>query len=181
MTEKYTDDMAKLEAILYAYGRPVSLSDLVAYLKLDSEREVSELIDRIREIYQEDGSALEIKRVARGRVVLQLKPQYTQKVGRFSMKPLLTSGPLKTLSYVAYNQPIEQVDVAEARGSHAYNHLSMLEDMELITREKKGRTKVVRTTDTFADYLGLSHNKGVMKRQLSKIFKRLEVKQMDKK
>jgi len=173
--------MAKLEAILYAYGRPVSLSDLVAYLKLDSESQVSELIDGIRDIYKKDGSALEIKRLTKGRVVLQLKPKYTQKAGRFSMKPLLTSGPLKTLSYVAYNQPIEQVDVAEVRGSHAYNHLSVLEEMGLITREKKGRTKMVRTTDTFADYLGLSHNKGVMKRQLRKIFKKLEVQRLEKK
>ncbi len=86
------------------------------------------------------------------------------------MKPVLTREPLKTLSYIAYHQPVLQKKVAEVRGSHAYRHLRQLEEMNFITREDKGRTKIVKTTDLYADYVGLSRHVGAMKRQLKKIF-----------
>jgi segregation and condensation protein B len=173
--------MGMIEALLYASGNPLTLTELCAHLQLESERKVSTIIDKISKIYMEDGSALEIKKLPGNRVVLQLKPRHMKQAKRFSMKPLLTSGPLKTLSYLAYNQPIEQTEIAKARGSHSYSHLNILEDMGLIDRKKKGRTKVVKTTTKFADYLGLSHNTSRMKRQLKKIFKRFEVKEIEKK
>lgn len=175
------DQLARLEAVLYASGSPVSLTTIVAHLKLDDEREASDLLDKLTHNYEKEGSAMEIVRLPKDRVVLQLKPDYTKQAKRFSMKPLLTEGPLKTLSYVAYHQPVEQTEIAMARGSHAYGHLKMLEDMGLISREKKGRTKVVRTTRDFADYLGIRHDRRYMRRQLRSIFKKLEMMDMEKK
>ncbi|MGD2200936.1 MAG: SMC-Scp complex subunit ScpB [Candidatus Bathyarchaeota archaeon] len=174
------EKLAELEAILYASGRPISLTSLVAHLRLDSELEVSALIDQLSEAYENDGSPLEIEEVTGGRVVLQLKPNYTKQARKFSIKPILTSGPLRTLSYVAYHQPVMQKDVAEARGSHAYGHLKELKEMGLISKEKKGRNTLVRTTPDFADYLGLSTERRVMRRQLRSIFRRLELRQLER-
>lgn len=178
METAFTEKMAQLEAILYASGDPMSFTELCAHLKLSSEREVSDLVDKMSSIYEEEGSALELKRLPGERVVLQLKTEHTGEAKKFSIKPLLTAGPLKTLSFVAYNQPIQQKEVAQARGSHAYRHLKMLENMGLITREKKSRTRVIRTTEKFADYLGLSHNRSTMKRQLRRIFRRMELREL---
>ncbi len=173
--------LAKLEAILYASGRPVSLTTLCAHLRLDSEREVSNLLRELSETYERDGSPLEIKELPERRVVLQLKPDYTKQAQRFSMKPLLTPGPLRTLSYVAYHQPVEQKEVAESRGSHAYRHLRMLDEIGLISRQKKGRATIIQTTPDFADYLGLSRERSSMKRQLRRLFRTLELKELEKK
>ncbi len=41
--------LAELEAILYATGRPVSLTSLVAYLRLGSEVEATTLINELSE------------------------------------------------------------------------------------------------------------------------------------
>lgn len=173
--------MAQLEAVLYASGRPVTLTTLVAHLRLDSEKAVSDLINMLSEAYENDGSPLEISEVTGGRVVLQLKPDYTKQAKRYSMKPLLTAGPLRTLSYIAYNQPVEQKQVAVARGSQAYRHLRALDDMGLISRVKKGRQTVISTTTDFADYLGLSTDRTEMRRQLRSIFRKLEVRELEKK
>ena len=170
---------AELEAILYAFGRPVSLTSLVAYLRLGSEMDVPPLINELSEAYDRDGSPLEISEVTGEKVVLQLKPSFSKQARRFSMKPLLTGGPLRTLSYVAYNQPVEQRVVADARGSQAYKHLRALESMGLISRKKKGRSALISTTPDFADYLGLSPDRTSMKRQLRSIFKRLEVREIE--
>lgn len=172
--------LAELEAVLYASGRPVSLTALCAHLRLQSEREVSDLLSRLSEIYERDGSPLEISEVTGGRVVLQLRPDYSRQARRYSMRPLLTAGPLRTLSYVAYNQPVQQKRVALARGSQAYRHLRELEQLGLISRKKDGRNTTVRTTAEFADYLGLSPDRSSMRRQLRRIFRRLEVRELEK-
>jgi len=174
------EKVAELEAILYASGRPVSLTNLVAHLRLASENDAASLIKRLSDTYERDESPLEVSEVAGGRVVLQLKPNFTRQARRFSMKPILTSGPLRTLSYVAYNQPVEQSQVAQARGSQAYKHLRALEKMGLISRRKDGRTRIINTTDEFADYLGLPTDRTAMRRQLRSIFRRLELKQIER-
>jgi segregation and condensation protein B len=181
LSDVQKEKIAELEAILYASGRPLSLSTLCAHLKLQSEKEVSDLIDILSQIYVEENSPLEIREVTNRRFVLQLKTQYTQQARRFSMKPLLTAGPLRTLSYVAYYQPVEQKLVADNRGSQSYKHLKMLEQMGLISKEKKGRTTIIRTTQDFADYLGLSQERSTMRRQLRSLFRKLEVKILEKK
>jgi segregation and condensation protein B len=172
--------LAELEAILYASGRPVSLTSLVAYLRLDSEMEVTSLVRELSEAYDRDGSPLEVSEVTGERVVLQLKPNFNKQARRFSMKPILTAGPLRTLSFVAYNQPVEQREVAIARGSQAYKHLRALEDMGLISRKKNGRSTIINTTEDFADYLGLPSDRTSMRRQLRRIFRRLEVKEIER-
>ena len=116
------------------------------------------------------------------RVVIQLKTDYTKEARKFSIRPLLTAGPLRTLSYIAYNQPIEQREVAIARGSQSYQHIKQLVQMGLVTKEKgTGRAKLLKTTDDFADTLGLSRDRGNMKRQLRSLFHKLETEDLQNK
>jgi segregation and condensation protein B len=152
----------------------------VAYLRLASEMEAINLISELSEAYGRDESPLEVVEVTGGRVVLQLKPNFNKQARRFSIKPILTSGPLRTLSFVAYNQPVEQSTVATARGSQAYKHLKALESMGLISRKKQGRSFIINTTPDFADYLGLSPDRTSMRRELRSIFRRLEVREIER-
>ncbi|MCL5949843.1 MAG: SMC-Scp complex subunit ScpB, partial [Candidatus Bathyarchaeota archaeon] len=85
-------------------------------------------------------------------------------------RPLLSSGPLKTLSYIAYRQPITQKRVIQVRGQHAYGHVKLLKEMGLIMSERSGRSLALKTTDYFADYFGLTTDTSVMKKDLKKIF-----------
>ena len=104
------------------------------------------------------------------RYVLQLKSDFTSLVKKFVNRPLLSTGPLKTLSYIAYRQPISQKRVIEVRGHHAYGHVKMLKEMGLIESEKSGRSMLLRTTEYFADYFGLSLDTASMKRELKHVF-----------
>jgi segregation and condensation protein B len=78
---------------------------------------------------------------------------------------------LKTLSYIAFRQPISQAHVIAVRGSHAYGHVKQLEELGLIVRERIRRGSVIKTTEFFADYFGFSHDMRMMKRQLKDVFK----------
>jgi segregation and condensation protein B len=168
--EKLKHDLALVEAALYVAGRPLDLKALGSVIGTRSKRKIRKLARMLMEKYRNHETALEILELGDKRFVLQLKTEYTPKVQKLAIRPLISKGPLKTLSYVAYRQPVLQPNVIEVRGSHAYGHLKQLEDMELITREKAGRTKLLRTTKFFSDYFGLSHDTGAMKRQLKGIF-----------
>ena len=126
------------------------------------------------ENYKNRQTAIEILEVEGERFVMQLKTDYTGKVRKLSTRPLLSAGPLKTLSYIAFRQPILQTQVIEVRGNHSYKHLNQLEEMELIKREGMGKNKLLKTTQFFADYFGLSHELRTMKRQLKTLFKETE-------
>lgn len=168
--EKFTRDLAVLEAALYVAGRPLDLKTLGRLIGTRSKTKVKRLAKALTEKYRNRDTALEILELEGERFVLQLKAEYTPKVRRLATRPLLSRGPLKTLSYIAYRQPVPQPRVIDVRGHHAYGHLKQLEDLDLIIRERAGRKKVIRTTEFFADYFGLSHDLRAMKRQLKSVF-----------
>lgn len=165
-------DLTLLEAALYVAGRPLDLKTLASVLKTRSKKKAQRLAQKLIETYKDRDTALEILSLEDERYVLQLKAEYTPEVRRLALRPLLSVGPLKTLSYIAYRQPISQTQVIDVRGQHAYDHLKQLEDLNLIARERAGRSRVIRTTAFFADYFGLSHDLKTMKQQLKNIFEK---------
>lgn len=179
--ERLKRDLALLEAALYVAGRPLDLKTLGSIIKTRSKRKIQRLVSILMEEYKSRETALEILELEDKRFVLQLKAEYSPQVQRLAIRPLLSKGPLKTLSYIAYRQPVLQSQVVDVRGHHAYGHLRQLEDMGLISREKAGRTKLLRTTEFFADYFGLSHDLRTMKRQLKRVFEDFEKAELKEK
>jgi segregation and condensation protein B len=169
-TEKTKKNLALIEAALYVAGRPLDLKTLGSIIKTRSERKVKELAQTLMQEYNSRNTALEILELEDERFVMQLKTEYTAPVRKLAIRPLLSTGPLKTLSYIAYRQPVPQTQVIEVRGHHVYSHLKQLEDLGLIERKNVGRTKIIRTTQFFADYFGLSQDPKTMKRQLKNFF-----------
>jgi segregation and condensation protein B len=103
---------------------------------------------------------------------MRLRQRYDQSVKRFTTRPLLSIGPLKTLSYVAYHQPVLQGQVVEDRGNHVYSHLKKIEEMGLITR-------VIETTPFFADYFGFGTDPSNTRIQLRRIFNQIKIHRLD--
>ena len=168
--KKRKHKLALLEAGLYVAGRPLDLKTLANIAGTRSKKKIIKLARALVENYRNRDTALEVLELEGERFVMQLKTEYTGKVRKLSTRPLLSAGPLKTLSYIAFRQPILQTQVIDVRGHHSYGHLKELEDMELISREGVGRKKMIRTTEFFADFFGLSHDLRTMKRQLKNVF-----------
>jgi segregation and condensation protein B len=168
--EELKHELSLIEAALYVAGRPLDLKTLSSLIKPRSKKKAEKLAEFLREEYEKRDAALEILRLDDKRYVLQLKSEYTPSVRRLALRPLLSIGPLKTLSYIAYRQPVLQSQVIDVRGQHAYGHLKELEDQGLIVRARLGKSKMIRTTEFFADYFGLSHDLRTMKRQLKSTF-----------
>jgi len=163
-------DLALVEASLYVSGRPLDINELCSVLNTRSKNRTRKLVKTlIKEYSERNTAALEILELKDERYVLQLKSDLTSSVRKLLKRPLLSIGPLKTLSYIAYRQPISQKRVIDVRGHHAYGHVKILKEMGLIASERTGRSSVLKTTEYFADYFALSHDPVSLKRELKHI------------
>jgi len=179
--QKMRNKAALVEEALYVTGRPIDLKTIGSVIGFRSEDKVRDLARLVKVKYGSDGSALEILELSDGRFVMQLKPQYVRNVKRLASRQLLTPGPMKTLSFIAYRQPVTQSYLARVRGNLTYSHVKQLHDIGLIAEEKLGRTKVLRTTPNFADYFNLSHDMQAMKKQLERLFQNIKTERTAKK
>jgi len=170
LEEKTKKDKVLVEAALYVAGRPLDLKELCSVLSTRSKKKTKKILKMLIEEYRSKRTALEIIELKDDRYVLQLKAEFTPLVKKLVNRPLLSSGPLKTLSYIAFRQPVLQKRVIDVRGQHAYGHVKTLREMGLIIAERSGRSIALRTTDYFADYFGLTLETASMKRELRRIF-----------
>ncbi len=170
--ERTQRKLAIVEAALYVAGRPLTLKELCSVLKTRSKNKARKLAKTLMQEYTGRKTALEVLELKDEKYVLQLKAEFTPRVRKLVKRPLLSQGPLKTLAYIAYRQPVSQKKVVDVRGHHVYGHIKLLKETGLVVGEKKGRSTVLRTTEYFADYFGLSHDLSAMKRQLKKVFQR---------
>lgn len=168
--EKKQQNLVMLEAALYVAGRPLTLNEICSVLSTRSKKRTQQYVKELMAEYSTKSTALEILALKDERYVLQLKAEFTPLVKKLVNRPLLSAGPLRTLSYVAYRQPISQKRVIEVRGQHAYGHIKTLKEMGLVATERNGRSFVLKTTDYFADYFGLTQDPSSMKRDLKRIF-----------
>ena len=175
VTPPSTTNKAKIiEGALYVAGKPLDLHTLASVAKMRSEEKVKQIARSIVGRYGQSETSLQVLELQDGRFVMQLKPEYANSVKKLATRKLLTPGPLKTLSFIALKQPVTQSYVVRVRGKLTYQHVKQLEDFELVSEAKLGRTKVLRTTRTFADYFNLSQDTRLMKKQLERLFKEFE-------
>ena len=158
------------EAALYVSGRPLDLKTIGSIIGARSEEKIKTIARGIAERYANSESPIQVLELPDGRFVMQLKPDIAKHVRRLSNRPLLTPGPLRTLSFIALRQPINQAHVIRVRGKLAYQHVKQLKEMDLINYEKFGRSRMLRTTSTFADYFNLNHDLATMKKELKSRF-----------
>jgi segregation and condensation protein B len=168
--EKDLHNLALIEAALYVAGKPLDVNELCQVIGSRSKKRLKKYADILIQEYTARNTALEILALKDERYVLQVKAEFTPLIKKLVNRPLLSSGPLKTLSYVAFRQPISQKRVIEVRGQHAYGHVKLLTDMGLLISERSGRSMSLKTTDYFADYFGLTHDITSMKKDLKRIF-----------
>lgn len=151
----FMSELEIIEAALFAAGRAVSLDRLVK-ITGKSRNTVLKTVEGLIETYAGRESGLEILDLGE-RYVMQVKPDYSQLVQ--GVAPGELSAPkLRTLSMIAYHQPLLQTRLVEMRGGGVYEHIKELIERGFVDSRPEGRTRVLSTTSLFADYFGLKHN-----------------------
>jgi segregation and condensation protein B len=151
-----------IEGALYAAGSPLDIEEIATKLEI-SKKLVEELITELAYEYLNRSSALIIAQVGE-RYQMQLRPEYTETISKFTKGGAIAEKYLRTLTIIALKQPILKSTVIKIRGTGAYEHVKYLLDNELIIAEKKGRSHELMTTDKYADMFGLPKNREELKR-----------------
>jgi len=165
--EKQSRDMvAKVEAALYSSGRPLEAEQLAKAAGTVSARKAVMIAREIAKVVNSSLRALEVVEYPGPRFAMQLRADYTQVARKFATRRLLSKAALRTLSFIAYFQPITSSELVQKRSSSVYEHLHELQDVGFVVWERQGRSRAFRTTQRFADYFGLSSDVPAMKKQL---------------
>ena len=164
--EDIDEATARIEAALYSAGRPLRIEDIVRASGTESRTKTLELLNSIMKKTKSVFKALEIAILPDGSYVMQLKPEYSSTVKRYASKPVLPNATLKTLSYIAYMQPIASKQLVETRGSGVYSHLKELRQLDYITSQNVGRMKIFTTTAKFQKYFGIQGDVEDLKQRL---------------
>jgi segregation and condensation protein B len=153
--------LASVEAALLAADEPLSLRRLAAAAGLADSAEVRRLVRRLRELYEQDGSAFQVEELAGGFQLLT-RPEYhpwLARLRRAANEMRLTAAARETLAIVAYRQPIARADVEAIRGVQSADMLHQLMEKGLVRiagrEESLGRPVLYGTTKKFLQMFGL--------------------------
>ena len=173
--ESMDEAMARIESALYSAGRPLRIEELVRASGTESRTKTLDLINSLMKKTKSAFKALEVVILPDGSYVFQIKPEYSATVKKYASKPILPNATLKTLSYIAYMQPISSKQLLETRGSGVYAHLKELRQLDFITHQNVGRLKIYSTTEKFQKYFGIQGDVEDLKQRLfSKVRKTAE-------
>jgi segregation and condensation protein B len=157
---------ARLEAALYSAGRPLTIEELIKASGTESRTKTLAIMTNIVKKTKTAFKAIEVASLPDGSYVFQLKPEYNAVIRKYASKPILPTATLKTLSYIAYMQPISSKRLVEVRGSGVYLHLRFLQQLDYIEHQNVGRMKIYTTTDKFQKYFGIQGDKDLLKQKL---------------
>ncbi len=166
--EDESEATSRLEAALYSAGRPLTVEELIKASGTESRTKTLALLGIIEKKTKSAFRAIEIATLPDGSYVMQLKPELNDTVRKFASRPILAKATLKTLSYIAYMQPISSKHLVETRGSGVYSHLKELEQLDFIAHQNVGRLKIFTTTAKFQKYFGISGDTDILKQILFK-------------
>jgi segregation and condensation protein B len=152
------DELAlRVEAILFASGKPLAVGEVTSALGMTDFRAVQQALKTLVRTYEGRTTALELRRVG-DRYALQLREEYVA-VARTVTPMDMAPRTLKALTLIAYHQPMLQSFLVRMIGEPAYEEVQRLRGMGLIRTEPKGSTLELSTTRVFAEYFGIGSTK----------------------
>jgi segregation and condensation protein B len=152
--------MAAAEAILFAMGDSVTISDLAKALEM-TDKDVVRVIAALQTKYDADDSGIRITELADA-VQLCTKTEYYEYLIRLASAPQrlrLTDTVLETLSIIAYKQPVTKAEIEAIRGVNSDFAVDKLLGygfiMELGRKDAPGKPILFGTTEQFLRSFGV--------------------------
>ena len=145
---------AAIEAVLFAMGDSVELSQIAAAIQQDKET-TRKLLHNLMDKYQKEDRGIQIIELEDA-YQMCTKREYYECLIRLAMhpkKPALTDVMLETLSIIAYKQPVTRVEIEKIRGVSCEHAINKLLEYGLIQEagrlDAPGRPILFGTTEEF--------------------------------
>ena len=168
----------KLEALLFSSGRKMSIEELSRLSNAKTDDIKNALVELKTEYDDKNSSMMLVNEGDSWKITV--REQFLPLVRNIVTETELSKTIMETLAVIAFKYPIKQSELIKIRTNKAYDHLNQLEQMGYITRQKHGRTNLIKLTQKFFEYFDLPQEKlkEVFKDFVS-IAKAIEDKEMD--
>ena len=144
-----------IESVLFSASKPVSINEIKNTTKLSTEKikkTIAELIEDYN-ISRKNETSLEVIK-AGDKYTMQVKKNFTDQSVMIS-EPEIDTNLLKTLTLIAFHQPLKQSNLRRMIGTKAYEHVDELSSLRLIHAKKYGSTELLTTSKLFPEYFGI--------------------------
>ncbi len=148
-----------VESILFSASKPVSVNEIKETTSLTPNK-IKNILDELIEDYsvkRRDETSMEIVK-AGDKYAMQVKKKFAEQSIMIA-KPEINSNLLKTLTLIAFHQPLKQSNLRRMIGEKAYEHVDELATMKLVHTKKHGSTEMLTTTKLFPEYFGIDSTK----------------------
>lgn len=150
-----------IEAILFAAGREVQITELMSALEYSKE-DVIAIIESMKEEYRKENRGIEIIELNGAYQLCTKKEFYEYLYPIFDnrAKPNLSNAALETLSIIAYNPKVTRAEIEAIRGVSSDGTIYKLLEYNLIEEAGKadapGRPMTFTVTNEFYRMFGIS-------------------------
>jgi segregation and condensation protein B len=144
-----------VESVIFSASKPVSINEIKEATGLSSNK-IKKTLEELIEDYnvtRKNETSMEVIK-AGDKFTMQVKKQYADQtimVTDSDIEDYL----LKTLTLIAFHQPLKQSNLRRMIGTKAYEHVDELADLKLIHSRKHGTTEMLTTTKLFPEYFGI--------------------------
>ncbi|MGV8141637.1 MAG: SMC-Scp complex subunit ScpB [Candidatus Woesearchaeota archaeon] len=154
--QKENKDYAeRVEAILFAVGKYLD-EDTISQLCEIDKRNVKKSLEELKKDYDSRNTALMIIQEGNNWKI-NVREKYLSLVRKIVSDTELSKSIMETLAVVAWKTPVFQNEIVKIRGNKCYDHIEELVNAGFITKDKKGRSYVLKTTDKFYNYFDIEH------------------------
>ncbi len=166
--DRKTDNQCIMEAVMFAMGGAVSVSELARACDIEPKEAEAEVRSLMNILEQEDG-AFAVREID-GKYQLCTSPKYFDHLVRVvstQKKPELSDVLMETLAIIANKTPATRVDIEKIRGVKSDFAVNKLIEYGLIEEAGKlnvpGRPALFKPTDEFYRRFGIENKYGMPK------------------
>ncbi len=162
-----SDYKNQIEALLFACGKAMPV-DMICNLTGIDKRSVKKSLEELKKDYETRNNSLNIFEESDSWKI-NVREKYLHLVRKIVADTELPRSTMETLAVIAWKTPIYQSEVVKIRGNKCYDHIAELENLGFVSKDKKGRSYVLKVTDKFFNYFDIDH--GNLKEILDEIKK----------
>lgn len=145
---------SKVEAVLFSTGHRISLDEIGKLCRAGKE-DVLAALKELRKEYEDKQSSLMLAEEG-DFWKFTVRDHFIPMIRKIVTETDLTKSVLETLAVIAFKYPLLQSDLIKIRTNKAYDHLAELEKSGYISRQKQGRTNLIKLTEKFFRYFDLT-------------------------
>lgn len=183
----YNSLRLELEALIFSSSKGLTSREIKSALKISDESIIPKIVSDINELNFHNNSVLYISYDG-FKYQFSIRDSFLDHpvIMPFTAGSDFNQAQVKTLAFIAYNQPVEYQDIIDFIGRGSKKAIQILLHRKFISyetdnydildqtgKEKKIRVKIFSTTEHFAEYFHLPNDTSLIKENIEKIIEKV--------